>query len=198
MNKKNVSAIILAAGKSERMGQNKLLLPWGKTSVLGHVISVFSEAKIEEIIIVSGAWKKLIKEETQRLKNTRLKLIHNEDYETGGMLSSIQAGLSALGKDLEAAFVALGDHPQIDISLIQRLINAQDGVSIIAPSHQKKRGHPVLIPRGYWSNIIEMKSPSTLKDFLNAYNNKILYVAADINSLKDLDTPEEYQNEQKN
>jgi len=86
-----ISAIILAAGASRRMGQPKMLLPWGKVSVLEHVISVFAGAGIEDILVVTGAVREQI-EETVVKYGTRfpVRSVHNKKYSHGEMLSSLQ------------------------------------------------------------------------------------------------------------
>src|SRR6266508_3209245 len=92
-----ISAIILAAGASRRMGRPKMLLPWGNVSVLEHVISVFARAGIEDILVVTGAVREQIEEAVVKYgKRYPVRSIHNRDYSHGEMMSSLQCGLHAL------------------------------------------------------------------------------------------------------
>src|SRR5215210_3756270 len=116
------SAIILAAGKSRRMGHPKMLLPWGNVSVLERVISVFAGAGIEDILVVTGAIRDQIEEAVARYrKRYPVRSVHNKNYSHGEMLSSLQGGLRALAHPrlssaegvTAAALVGLGDQPQV-------------------------------------------------------------------------------------
>jgi molybdenum cofactor cytidylyltransferase len=68
---------------------------------------------------------------------------------------------------------------------------------IVIPSCRLRRGHPILIPHQYWDEILQLKAPQTLRDFLNAHAADIVYVEADESVLQDLDTPEDYQRAQR-
>jgi CTP:molybdopterin cytidylyltransferase MocA len=101
-----VSAIILAAGKSQRMGQPKMVLPWRGTTVLGRVVEVFSAAGVRNLFIVTGGDREKVEQEITRLKNTfPVTPVYNPDHGTSGMLSSIWAGLNAIPHDSEAVLI---------------------------------------------------------------------------------------------
>ena len=119
-----ITAILLAAGESRRMGQPKMLLPWGETTVLGQVVSMFSAGlslginqRIDpesEILVVTGGARALVETEVARLaERYPLRIVYNPNYALGGMVSSIQAGLAALGPGIPAALIGLGDQPQV-------------------------------------------------------------------------------------
>src|SRR3990172_1977212 len=92
-----ISAIILAAGHSRRMGQPKMLLPWGKVSVLERVISVFSVAGIEDTLVVTGAVHEHIERSVAKYgEQYPVRIVHNQNYLDGEMLSSLQCGLRIL------------------------------------------------------------------------------------------------------
>ncbi len=193
-----VAAVILAAGLSRRMGKPKMSLPWGRTTVLGQVIDVFTQAGVQEIVIVSGGARQSIEEELARsVHPIPVHSVYNPDYETGEMLSSIQCGLQSLGALLEAALIGLGDQPQISLTAIQAVLSDQPNYrdKIIVPSYNMHRGHPWLVGSQYWQQVLELKSPLTTRDFLREHANQIQYVATDLTVLKDLDTPEDYERE---
>jgi molybdenum cofactor cytidylyltransferase len=186
----------LAAGQSKRMGQPKMLLPWGETTVLGQVINTFAKTGVSEIVIVTGGQREVVEAEAARLaKKFPLRCIHNPAHETGEMLSSLQCGLAALSPEVESALIGLGDQPQLSLESAQKVVSAFEtsGAHLLVPSYNLRRGHPWLVQRELWNEILSLRAPQTLRDFLNASAGKILYVEADQTILKDLDTPEDYQ-----
>jgi len=193
-----ISAIILAAGQSRRMGRPKLLLPWGSTTVLEHVIAVFANAGIEDTLIVTGGAQEQMQEIILKCsENYPVRSIYNEDYENGEMLSSIQCGLRDLTeKAFGAAMIGLGDQPQVQESSVRAVRDAflQTGNHLVVPSFQMRRGHPWLVARPLWDQILEMGVPQTPRDFLNTHDKNIHYVDTESASiLEDLDTPEKYR-----
>ncbi len=190
-----VAAIILAAGQSRRMGSPKMLLPWGKTTVLGQVVETFASAGAEPIVVVSGA----AREQVEGLANELaakfpVRVAFNSQHQSGEMLSSLQAGLAALGPEVESALIGLGDQPQGEQSTARNLLQAFEHSrrGIIVPSFENRRGHPYLIHRNYWPEILSMQTGQTPRDFLNSHASEILYIAGDQSILMDLDTPEDY------
>lgn len=184
-----LSAIVLAAGQSSRMGQPKMALPWGKTTVLGQVIETLQSAGLEEILVVAGG----AREATEKIAAAhRVKTIHNPHK--GEMLESIQIGLRALQGG--AALIALGDQPQMQVETARSVIAAwkQSGAGIVVPSYENRRGHPWLIAENYWGEILAMPAESSsMRDFFKARQNEIFYVSVAAPSvLQDLDTPEDY------
>jgi molybdenum cofactor cytidylyltransferase len=193
-----ISAIILAAGQSKRMGQPKLLLPWGHVTVLEHVIAVFTNAGIKDILVVTGSAHDQIQ---QILYNSRenypVRSVHNKEYENGEMLSSIQCGLKDLTeKAFSAAMIGLGDQPQVQSGSVRSVRDAflQTGNPLIVPSYRMRRGHPWLVARPLWIELRERSVTQTSRDFLNTHAKHIHYVEIETPSiLEDLDTPEEYR-----
>jgi len=191
----NISTIILAAGESHRMGQPKLLLPWGKTTVVGQVVSTFNAAGIKSIIVVTGGARELIEGQIAELKKSfPVRLVYNKDYVLGGMLSSIQTGLMELDRSARAVLIALGDQPQIREETVQRMCAAFDRTSspLVIPSFQNRRGHPWLAASPIWPKILELPPSTTPRQFLNTFVGQVEYVTADESILQDLDTPDDY------
>ena len=186
-----ITAIILAAGESKRMGQPKLLMPWGKSTVLQTVISTFQAAGINDILVVTGGDRRQI----ESLVGMTVQTIFNEAYQEGEMLSSIQVGLSAKMREASAALICLGDQPQVQERTVRSVCDAflKNKSPIVVPSYQMRRGHPWLVARPLWDQLLEMKSPRTPRDFLKKHARKINYVNVDTASvIEDLDTPEDF------
>jgi molybdenum cofactor cytidylyltransferase len=203
---KGITAILLAAGESSRMGQPKMLLPWAETTVLGQVVSMFSAGlssrtagQIDpdsEILVVIGGARELVETELAQLaERYPLRTVYNQNYASGGMVSSIQAGLAALGPGTRAALIGLGDQPQVREETILHICTAfiQTESPLIIPSFQNRRGHPWLAKSPLWPEILALPPSTNPRQFLDAHANQIQYVAADASILQDLDTPEDYE-----
>ena len=192
-----ISAIILAAGSSTRMGQPKMLLPWGDGTVISHVISIFAKAGIVDILVITGAEHKRIEAIVDVHKDRYpVRHVFNAEYAVGGMLSSIQHGLRDLvKKGAEAAMFGLGDQPQIEERSVKIILDSfvGEGHPLIVPSFGRKRGHPWLAGRKYWNEILQLQADQTARDFLNRHSEKIHYIETDSASvLADMDTHEDY------
>ncbi len=188
-----ISAILLAAGQSRRMGVPKMLLPWGKSTVIEQVVTTFMHAGVEEVIVITGGGREVVE---KALAHYPVRRVYNGDYANGEMLSSLQCGLRALPHQAQAALIGLGDQPQVQETSVRSVCDAyQAGRShLVVPSFQRRRGHPWLVARPLWEELLQMKSPESPRDFLNRHAGEIQYVEVDTPSiLADLDTPEDYQ-----
>jgi molybdenum cofactor cytidylyltransferase len=184
-----ISAVILAAGQSRRMGQPKMLLPWGNTTVLGKVIEMIRYAGIDDVLIVTGGAKAEVE---KSIRHYAVRIAHNDNK--GEMLESIQIGLRTQ-KNSEAVLIALGDQPQIEGETARKIIEAWNRTctGIVVPSYENKRGHPWLIAKKYWDEILNMPTDKSMRDFFSQHKDEILYVNVDTPTiLQDLDTPEDY------
>jgi molybdenum cofactor cytidylyltransferase len=173
------------------MGQPKMLLPWGQTTVLEKVIATFKAAGVEDILVVTGGDR----ERVEALVGDFAEFIFNPKYAEGEMLSSVQVGLAGLKPGVEAVLIGLGDQPQVQESSVRSVLEAfhTSSASLVVPSFQMRRGHPWLVARPYWDEILHMRSPASLRDFLNHYADEIYYVElGNASILQDLDTPEDY------
>jgi molybdenum cofactor cytidylyltransferase len=188
----NISAIILAAGQSKRMGQPKMLMPWGNTTVLGKVIETIQSAGIDDILVVTGGSK----DEVEKLiADYKLRITYNQDFANNEMLASIQLGLQGQKPAAEATLICLGDQPQVEersARLVSEMFLAKKS-NIVVPSYRMRRGHPWLIARKLWGEVLHMRAPDSMREFLNKHGDDIFYVDYDSPSiLQDLDTPEDY------
>ncbi len=187
-----ISAIVLAAGRSTRMGTQKMFLPWGDTTVIRRVIAILLDAGIEDIHVVTGEMHDRILE---LLHDYPVQLSLNPEYANGEMLTSIQVGLSSMDEESEAALVVLGDQPRIEAGVIREIIERyrESKQPIIVPSYKMRRGHPWLAGRALWPEILALRPPLTLRDFLIQHQAIIDYLVVDTPSvLQDLDTQEDY------
>jgi len=192
-----ISAVILAAGSSRRMGSPKMLLKWDHGTVLGRVISVFSQSGPDDILVVTGAERdKIEKALAEERFSQRIRTVFNEDFANGEMLSSIKCALRDLARrGFEAAMIGLGDQPQVEAGSVGLIMTAYRDTrrSLIVPSYKNRRGHPWLMGVNFWDEFLDMNPKDTPRDFLTRHSGEILYVNAPNSSiLADLDTPEDY------
>lgn len=186
-----ITAIILAAGESKRMGEPKMLMPWGRSTVLQTVISTFQAADVRDILLVTGG----AREQVERLVGKTVQTIYNDDYKKSGMLGSIQLGLRAKMREASAALICLGDQPQVEEGSVRSVCDTflKTRSSLVVPSYQKQRGHPWLVARALWDEILLMREPDTMRNFLNKHISEIQYVESGTPTiLQDVDTPEDY------
>jgi molybdenum cofactor cytidylyltransferase len=175
------------------MGLPKLTLPWGNTTVIGQVVNVLRQSGIKEIVVVTGGGRHEIGEALQGLG---VRCVYNPFHEQGEMLSSFQVGLAALGIGPPASLVVLGDQPQIQAQVVDRLIQAyiDTGAPLIVPSYQMRRGHPWLINQSLWVEALAIQEPFTLRDFLNNHEANIHYTPVETATIfQDLDTKNDYE-----
>jgi molybdenum cofactor cytidylyltransferase len=189
-----ISAVVLAAGRSRRMGQPKMALPWGDTSVIGRVVQVLEQAGLADILVVTGGAQEAVR---AALQGSPARLVHNPGYAEGEMLSSLQVGLAALPETCDAALVALGDQPQIQPQVVAALLERYRAThaDLVVPSFAMHRGHPWIVGRSLWPEIAALQPPHTLRHLLQAHAGSIDYLPVDTDSiLADLDTPQDYRN----
>lgn len=188
----NISAIILAAGQSKRMGQSKMILPWENTTVLGKVLETIKQAGLGDILVVTGGERAQVETIVAEYK---VRTVRNENFESEEMIASIQLGLGEQNAESAAVLICLGDQPQVEESNVRSICEAfqKNNSIIVVPSYQNRRGHPWLIGKELWNEVLGMRPPQSMRDFLHKYNNDILYVETKTPSiLQDLDTPEDY------
>lgn len=147
-----IAGIILAAGASSRMGEDKGLLAWAGKTFLEHLLAALKNSQVGLVRVVLGANAEEIQ---QRVPFGTSEVVINRDCERG-MLSSLVAGLDSLPRDMvEAAVVCLVDHPCVSSRLIQTLINKykETGKPIVQPTYQGRRGHPVLFSASLFDEL---------------------------------------------
>jgi molybdenum cofactor cytidylyltransferase len=186
-----ITAIVLAAGESKRMGQPKMLMPWGTSTVIETVVSTIQRAGISDILVVTGG----AHQQVEALLGKNVRTVFNATYKTGEMLGSIQTGLAAKMHETRAALICLGDQPQVREGSVRQICAAfLEGTSpIVVPSYEMRRGHPWLVARAFWDELLGMEPSQTPRDFLQKHADEIKYVEMETPSIiQDLDTPEDY------
>lgn len=190
---RDVFGLVLAAGKSSRMGKPKMDLPWGDTSILGAVVSALAKGGVNKVHIVINPLRK--PKVPNNLPDVDIQWIENPDAEVEDMLSSIQAGLLSMPPQCRYAIICPGDQPTISNNTVRAIIDkaSGDGDRLIFPSYHMRRGHPWMVSRDLWGNILALEKSDNVRTFIQQHQDEINYVIVDSDPPSDIDTPEEYQ-----
>ena len=187
----NVSALVLAAGRSTRMGPvNKLLAPFGGRVMVRAVVEQLEGSCVRPIVVVTGHEADRIGE---ALAGAGVRLVHNPAYREG-LSGSIRAGLAALPESAEAAIICLGDMPLITSSHVEKLVAAFDpveGREICVPVFEGKRGNPVLFARRFFEEVAAVRGDVGARHLIGEYEEYVCEVAMDDRAvLVDVDSPQ--------
>lgn len=189
-----INAIILAAGRSRRMGTQKLLLPLGGRSVIARIVDEVLRSPVDRIFVIIGPDGSRI---VEALSGRRVDFVTNPDPEAE-MLSSVRCGLRTMPPDCDAVLVVLGDQPGITADVITVLVQAFQtcGRGIVVPTYNTKRGHPTLISMHYRDEILNHYQDVGLRGVLQAHLEDIFEVEISTpNIIEDMDLHEDYERE---
>ena len=189
-----IAAAVLAAGQSKRMGQrNKLLLPYQQGTVLSHVLDQVRAAGIEDIFVVTGHQYDEVKRGSGPHNVT---FLYNDLYDEG-MSTSVKLGIRSLGQECAAAFIILGDMPNISADILRKLMAAYDpaqGRLILIPTYNGKRGNPLLWDRSLFESFDRLDGDMGAKILLADYPESIHEVDVGSDAIfQDMDTYEAYE-----
>jgi molybdenum cofactor cytidylyltransferase len=185
-----LSAVVLAAGFSRRMGREKVLLPFGGSSILGRILANLAAAGAAERIVVL---RPDLDEAARIAQRAGARVVINEHPEQE-MLLSIRMGIADLSADAEAFYVWPADHPAVAIETLRRLARAGGPARVALPVHDQRRGHPVLIGAGLVPHIAAIPPNEGLRHLWRTRPEVLVEVPVDDSGvLVDLNTPEDYE-----
>ena len=188
---RKVAAIILAAGRSTRMGgPNKLLAELAGKKLVRIAAEQALASKASEVIVVTGHQAELVE---QALVGLKVKFVRNPDF-AGGLASSVKAGIAAVADNADGAIVCLGDMPLIDAALIDRLIEAfapDRGHLITVPVAEGRRGNPVLWSRRFFKELMTLDGDTGARHLITKHTEAVSEVPVEGDSaFLDIDTPQ--------
>jgi molybdenum cofactor cytidylyltransferase len=186
-----ISAILLGAGESKRMGKNKLLLPWGKKTIFEHCLQTLLRSEVKEVIIVIND---RLKEFIRPIHAQKIKVVINPHYQRG-LSTSIRRGVQAIAPGSEGVLIALGDQPFIKTRTINAMIKAfaQGRKGILIPSFRGKRGNPVIFHRRFRRELLRLKGDVGGKSIIENHPGEILDIPLkSAGVVKDIDLWEDY------
>ena len=190
--KSAISAVLLAAGLSRRMGCFKPLLSLGAGRTIERVVNFFKAAGVGDILVVTGHRAGDV---CRTVEPFGACCVENPDYHQG-MFSSVLAGIKALSEQCGAFFIHPADIPLVRPQTVMRLMAAleETNAAIIYPTFRGRRGHPTLIQSRLRTNILGKAYPGGLRAFLKNHEAESLDLpVADEAILLDIDTPEDYK-----
>jgi molybdenum cofactor cytidylyltransferase len=185
----NIAAIVLAAGRSTRMGSNKLIADVGGKPMVRRVAEAALLSAASPVLVVTGHHEADVR---IALTGLDVAFVHNPDY-AQGLSTSLKAGIAAAPASVAGALVLLGDMPQIAPGHLDQLIAAfRDGAgAVIVPVHAGKRGNPVLWPRSFFPSMLALAGDAGAKGLLAANAACVRQVDLGTNAIfLDVDTAE--------
>ena len=186
-----IAAIMLAAGRSTRMGEeNKLLADIGGGTMLRRVAEAALASRARPVLVVTGHQEVGVR---ATLAGLDLSLVANPEF-ASGLASSLKAGVRAVPEACSGALVLLGDMPQIAASHLDRLIAEFLPGAIVVPVHEGKQGNPVLWPRSHFPKLLQLEGDAGAKRLIAAHRGQVREVEMEAAGIfADIDTPEELQ-----
>jgi molybdenum cofactor cytidylyltransferase len=183
-----VAAIVLAAGRSTRMGaENKLLAELGGAAIVRRVAEAAVASRARPVLVVTGHQAEAVRSALAGLDVT---FVANPDY-VQGLSTSLKAGLRGLPQEADGALILLGDMPRIAAADLDRLIAAfadAGGEAIIAPLHD---GNPIVWPRAYFAEMLELEGDAGAGRLLAAHADRVRGIELGTDAIHaDVDTPE--------
>ncbi len=187
----HVAAIVLAAGRSTRMGaQNKLLADLDGKPMVRRVVETALASKARPVLVVTGHMAAKV---GAALAGLDVRLVANPDYATG-LASSLKAGIRAVPADCDGALILLGDMPGITAEHVDRLVDAfaEAPDAIVVPVHEGRQGNPVIWPRRYFPELLQLEGDAGAKRLIAAQRDDVREVELRTTGIfADIDTPEE-------
>jgi molybdenum cofactor cytidylyltransferase len=188
---RRVAAIVLAAGRSTRMGgPNKLLAEIGRRPLVRIAVEEALASRAKPVIVVTGHQREEVE---NALSGLSVRVVHNPDF-AQGLGGSLKAGIAAVPADRDGAIVCLGDMPQVNAGLIDRLIAAFDpdrGALVVVPTFEGKRGNPVLWSRRFFPDLMGIDGDVGARHLIGSYGEAVVEVPVyGKAALVDIDTPE--------
>jgi molybdenum cofactor cytidylyltransferase len=187
-----IAAIILAAGSASRMGQPKQLLDWDGRPLVRVVAEHALAARLDCVLVVVGAAGDRV---AAALADLPVELVENPAYDEG-QSTSLRAGIAALGRDIGAALVLLGDQPFVSPEIMERIVDEwrASGAAIVAPVYRGQRGNPVLFAHTVFGELLAIEGDQGARAILFANPARVRTIAFDDDRpLADIDTPEDYK-----
>jgi len=184
-----IAAIVLAAGRASRMGSNKLVAELDGEPIVRRTVRAVLASRARPVVVVTGHEADAVQ---RALDGLDVRFVHNPAY-ASGMSTSLRAGVAAVGP-VDAALICLGDMPRLEARHFDTLIDAYragDPDEILVPTHDRKRGNPVLWPHRYFAEIATLTGDVGARALLDRHADQVRLIAtADAAILVDVDTPD--------
>jgi molybdenum cofactor cytidylyltransferase len=187
-----VSGLVLAAGASTRLGQPKQLLPFGGTTMLGHVVAQARAAQaLDEVVVVIGGARADVR---TRVDLSGVTVVENPEFGEG-CSASYRTGLGAVDPRADAVVILLGDQPGVDRAVIDEVAEAwrRTRDRILLASYQGREGHPLIFARELFDRLVVLHGDKAAWKIVDAHRDWIGTVALDRPHPRDVNTREDYE-----
>ena len=188
--KDQIAAVVLAAGRSTRMGEaNKLLATINGKTLVRSVVETLESTKVDQVVVVTGHEQERIRQELVGLNVT---FVHNPNY-ADGLSTSLKAGIGALGDEVDAAMVTLADMPFVGSDGVDEMMatyRERDDVHAVVATSKGKRGNPVLWSRRFFEELCDVQGDTGARHLIGKHASVIAEVEMGEAASLDLDTPE--------
>jgi molybdenum cofactor cytidylyltransferase len=191
---RSIAALVLAAGRSSRMGgANKLLAEIGGRPLVRIAVEQALASQARPVIVVTGHQRERVE---AALAGLPVDFVHNP-YFADGLGTSLKTGIAALPAQSDGVIVCLGDMPQVDAAMINRLIGAIDpakGALIAMPTIEGQRGNPVVWSRRFFPDLMAVEGDVGARYLIGRYTEAVAEVPLSGKAaLTDVDTPEVFE-----
>ncbi len=192
----NISAVLLGAGRSKRMGLNKLSLPWRGKTLFERCFNTLLRSNVKKVVVVLND---RMRKESEYFHNPKVEVVINPYYKKG-MSTSIRRGIRVLNSKSDGILIALGDQPFLKTRTINAIIKAfrREKGKIIVPTFKGRRGHPVIFHRRYEKELLRLKGDVGGKTIMEKHPNDVRPIPVKSEGvIKDIDTWRVYRKELK-
>lgn len=186
----NVTAVVLAAGDSRRMGYPKALLPWRGSTFVGTIAARIVEAGLRPPLIVLGRHASAIRPHVPKGAAS----IVNPDPDRG-QLSSLQLAIAQAGASCDGIMIWPVDQPGVSTPLVRGLVSLFEAadVPLVFPVCCGRRGHPAIIGQALFVELMQLDPSASPKPVFQRHSpNAVLLDTAETACIEDVDTPEDY------
>ena len=189
----DIAAIVLAAGRSRRMGAFKPLLPFGHSTVIESCIENLRIGGVETVAVVIGQGPQT-DELQKRLQNLRVRIAVNPDP-ASEMSDSIACGVRQLPEQTKAVLITPADHPAVPPDIVAQLINEwRQGAQLVVPTFKDRGGHPVVVDLSFRHELLNLDPHQGLKALFHAQPDRVRRLAVASNYIaRDMDTWDDYR-----
>lgn len=192
MTSTDVAAIVLAAGRSERMGDFKPLLPFGSQTVIESCIQSLTDGGVQNVVVVVGEGRRA-EALKSHLRSIGVSIAVNPDSNSE-MNASIAAGIAELSDAVNAVLLTPADHPAVPAEVVAMLIQEwRNGALLAKPTWEGRGGHPLLVDLSFREDLLNLDPSGGLKAFLRTHEDQLRRVAVSSNYVaRDMDTWDDY------
>jgi molybdenum cofactor cytidylyltransferase len=188
-----VDAVVLAAGRSSRMGgPNKLMALFDGRPLVSRTAEIAGASRAGEVVVVTGHQEQRV---TTALAGLAIRRVHNPSF-ASGLAGSLKTGVRALSAQADGALIMLGDMPEVSATNLDTLISAfvkAGGSAIVRATHNGKRGNPVILPKSLFPEVMKLEGDTGARHIVESEGNPVIDVEIGAGASVDVDTPEAMQ-----